>query len=220
MRKSNVFFVFSFMCHIPQLLSTLSAVFSLFHSMGSMFTYIYLCILWKPEIRADIMIIISIFIGIILSYLRVSYEWLNVFSLQTYPIPGNTLCPETDNLQTFCSGGTRSISWLGLPRKSTSPVNTLSLTLNWHFTGGISKCIFLNENIWILIKISLFFVPKGPINNFPALVQIHSGSVTFNILWRFYESKCQKYLIMTFLTEENTVINLYNRFQSLRGTGF
>ena len=37
----------------------------------------------------------------------------------------------------------------------------------WHF-----KCIFLNENLWILIKISLKFVPKGPINNIRALVQI------------------------------------------------
>ena len=31
---------------------------------------------------------------------------------------------------------------------------------------------FLNENVWILIKISLKFVPTGPINNIPALVQI------------------------------------------------
>ena len=41
-----------------------------------------------------------------------------------------------------------------------------------HFADAIFKCIFLNENIWILIKISLKFVPKGPINNTPALVQI------------------------------------------------
>ena len=34
--------------------------------------------------------------------------------------------------------------------------------------------VFLNENIWILIKISLKFVPKGPINNIPALFQINS----------------------------------------------
>ena len=34
------------------------------------------------------------------------------------------------------------------------------------------KCIFLNESIWISIGISLKFVPKGPINNIPALVQI------------------------------------------------
>ena len=29
----------------------------------------------------------------------------------------------------------------------------------------IFKCIFLNENIWISIRISVKFVPKGPINN-------------------------------------------------------
>ena len=31
---------------------------------------------------------------------------------------------------------------------------------------------FFNENVWIPIKISLKFVPKGPINNIPSLVQI------------------------------------------------
>ena len=31
---------------------------------------------------------------------------------------------------------------------------------------------FLNENVWISIKISLKFVPKGQFNNIPALVQI------------------------------------------------
>ena len=36
----------------------------------------------------------------------------------------------------------------------------------------IFKCIFLNENLSISIQISLKFVPKGPINNIPALVQI------------------------------------------------
>ena len=41
-----------------------------------------------------------------------------------------------------------------------------------HFADDIFKCIFLNENVRILIKISLKFVPKGPINNIPALVQI------------------------------------------------
>ena len=29
----------------------------------------------------------------------------------------------------------------------------------------------MNENIWISIEISLTFVSKGPINNFPTLVQ-------------------------------------------------
>ena len=40
------------------------------------------------------------------------------------------------------------------------------------FQDDIFKCIFLNENVKISIKISLKFVPKSPINNIPALVQI------------------------------------------------
>ena len=41
-----------------------------------------------------------------------------------------------------------------------------------HIADDIFNCIFLNENVWILIKISLKFVPKDPMNNIPALVQI------------------------------------------------
>ena len=41
-----------------------------------------------------------------------------------------------------------------------------------HFTDNVLKCIFLNENMWISFKIPLKFVPKGPINNIPVLVQI------------------------------------------------
>ena len=36
----------------------------------------------------------------------------------------------------------------------------------------IFKWIFLNENVWISIKISLKFVPHGSIYNIPALVQM------------------------------------------------
>ena len=41
-----------------------------------------------------------------------------------------------------------------------------------HFPDDICKWIFLNENVGISIKISLKFVPKGPINKIPALFQI------------------------------------------------
>ena len=52
-------------------------------------------------------------------------------------------------------------------------VNTLRPRRNrCHFADDIFKCIFMNENVLILIKISLKFTPKGPINNIPALVQI------------------------------------------------
>ena len=49
-----------------------------------------------------------------------------------------------------------------------------SLRPRWnrrHFGDDIFKCIFLNENVLISIRISLKFIPKGPINNITALVQ-------------------------------------------------
>ena len=52
-------------------------------------------------------------------------------------------------------------------------VNKLRLRQNsLHFSDDIFKCIFQNENAQISIKISLKFVPKGPINNIPILIQI------------------------------------------------
>ena len=38
------------------------------------------------------------------------------------------------------------------------------------FTDDIFKCIFVNEKFFIVIKISLNFIPVGPIHNNPALV--------------------------------------------------
>ena len=52
-------------------------------------------------------------------------------------------------------------------------INTLRPRQNGrHFADDIFRSIFLNENVWIPIKISLKFVPQGPINNIQALVQI------------------------------------------------
>ena len=52
-------------------------------------------------------------------------------------------------------------------------INTLRPRQNGRrFADDAFICIFLNENVRISIKISLKFVPKGPINNIPALVQI------------------------------------------------
>ena len=52
-------------------------------------------------------------------------------------------------------------------------INTLRPRQNGcHFHDDIFKCIFMNENVWISIKISLKFVPKGPHYNIPLLVQI------------------------------------------------
>ena len=63
-----------------------------------------------------------------------------------------------------------SVSW---NKFSMTGVNSLRPKQNGrHFADDIFKSIFLNENVWISIKISLKFVLKGPINDIPALVQI------------------------------------------------
>ena len=41
-----------------------------------------------------------------------------------------------------------------------------------HIADDMFKCIFVNENAWIPIEISLKLVPQGSINNNPALFQI------------------------------------------------
>ena len=52
-------------------------------------------------------------------------------------------------------------------------INTLRPRQNGRrFADDTVKRIFLNENVRISIKISLKFVPKGPISNIPALVRI------------------------------------------------
>ena len=73
----------------------------------------------------------------------------------------------------FASPGTiLHIGWL-IWKRCDFMLNTLRPRHNWrHFADAIFKCIFLNENAWIPIKISLKFVPHGPINNISALVQI------------------------------------------------
>ena len=62
---------------------------------------------------------------------------------------------------------------IGLSSNTLLGFNTLRPRQNGrHFADDIFQCIFLNENAWISLKISLKFVPKGPINNNPAFVQI------------------------------------------------
>ena len=41
------------------------------------------------------------------------------------------------------------------------------------FAVDVFRCIFVNKNYCILIKISLKFVPKSPIDNKTALVQMY-----------------------------------------------
>ena len=97
--------------------------------------------------------------------------------------------------------------------RATFIFNTLMLRQNGHhFSDDIFKCIFLNEKVWILIKISLKFVPKGPINNIPALVQI--------MAWRRSGDKPLSEPVMVSLltymcvTLPQWVKSIYHNFQS------
>ena len=92
------------------------------------------------------------------------------------------------------------VSYLGLPRTYKMQLvwlNTMGPGQNGrHFSDDIFKCLFLNENIRISIEISLKFVPRGPINNIPALSQImawrRSGDKPLSerclVYWRIYAS--------------------------------
>ena len=77
-----------------------------------------------------------------------------------------------------CSGPSHYIwTHAGLTKKQkkqkTCWLNTLRPRQNGrHFPDDIFKWIFLNENVWISISIPLKFVPRGPINNIPTLVQV------------------------------------------------
>ena len=79
-----------------------------------------------------------------------------------------TMAQFTDTYTLFCLNELRS-GWDEWVIK----FNTLRPRQNGRrFADDTFKRIFWNENVRILIKFSLKFVPKGPINNIPALVQI------------------------------------------------
>ena len=102
------------------------------------------------------------------------------------------------SLQLICRSGTRKWNLLMIFRcVSVTWLNTLRPRHNGrHFADDIFKCIFLNENVWTPIKISLKFVPKDPINYIPALVQImawhrpgDNRKQWWLVYWRIYASR-------------------------------
>ena len=54
----------------------------------------------------------------------------------------------------------------------TTTQNLVAIKEVRHAGHNILKCIFLKENVQLLIKIPLKFVPRSPINNIPALIQL------------------------------------------------
>ena len=76
-------------------------------------------------------------------------------------------------LMTDVSSGVSSLTSKVNDGAGISLVNILRPIQNdSHFPDDIFKCIFLNENVWISIRISLKFVSKIPIDNKAELVQI------------------------------------------------
>ena len=102
------------------------------------------------------------------------------------PIPGkDSLYIETEHWLRLCShliwfymlhnndNGWYCELWKDTPQYEIWYFNSLRPRLNRRpFADDIFKCFFLNENEWILPRISLKFAPKVQINNIPALVQI------------------------------------------------
>ena len=92
-----------------------------------------------------------------------NHVWLSVFS--TVPVNTEDIRRHSD----------QQILFQYVDKIHIWKVNTLRLRQNGcHFTDDIFKGIFLYENVWIPIKFSLKFVPKGPNNNITALVQIRA----------------------------------------------
>ena len=73
------------------------------------------------------------------------------------------------------------------------------------FADDISRCIFINGKFCILIKILLKFIPKGLINNKPALTQI--------MAWRRIGDKPLSESTLTRFTDA------YMRHQEVEGGG-
>ena len=107
----------------------------------------------------------SVKMAAILSWFQcVNYNWMNPYWLKQ-PAESTEAheCLNLDQFKSHCE--TKGLFY--------DFFNSLRPRLNERYNADdIFNCIFLKENVWIPTKISLKFVPKGPINNIPALVQI------------------------------------------------
>ena len=84
------------------------------------------------------------------------------YILVKYKVPSNLYYKTHSRQQTFSSLRCSLVKY---------KVNTLNPRQNsCHFPDNIFKCIFLNENGLISLKLWLQFVPKGPINNIPSSI--------------------------------------------------
>ena len=90
--------------------------------------------------------------------------------------------------------------------------NSGAAKIDRHLADDILKCIFLNENVWFSIKISLKFLPKRPIDNIPALVQI--------MAWYRPRDKplSERMIVRLPLGLNELIIKRNNDYKGLKGT--
>ena len=94
---------------------------------------------------------------------KYKFVWLGGWLVDTW-VPGVTWGCRMNALEDSISSWWSRLGWTGTVNSSPPGQD------GRHFADAIFRCIFVNENIHILIQISLKFVPKGPIENNPALV--------------------------------------------------
>ena len=97
----------------------------------------------------------------------------------TYDPPAELVSIHSNNENKFVTENmpTTAIAWIGLYRNDQGRSGIILTGFNdisrprpnvHHFADNIFKSIFLNENVWILLAISLKFVPKVLFDNIPA----------------------------------------------------
>ena len=112
----------------------------------------------------------------LLHLIFISYEHNSFFILISVFLYFSTyfeILPPLSKFICFMHNSYGGVTTITTKQENWPGFNTLRPRQNGcHFAGDIFKCIFLNENAWISLKISLKFVPKVRINNIPAMVQI------------------------------------------------
>ena len=108
------------------------------------------------------------------SYLQNVCQKLSTFIARCYSCDRYTCVqhwPTTGALSHQPWSNKMLLTWTWLLMALVTLVKTLRPKLNGrHFPNNIFRSIFWNDNLWI--SISLKYVPKGPINNIPALIRV------------------------------------------------
>ena len=110
--------------------------------------------------------------------MQATISWMLFFSAPPPPPPPPHTHTHTHIHHTLIFSLSFLIFSLSFPQSCSWQQHQLIFNTICQF-AAIFKCIFLNENIWILLKISLKFIRKVPKNNIASLVQImdwrHAG---------------------------------------------